>query len=289
MNNVSKIDLIVSRIVGGLADAAKIYKWCDNWYDVYLFRLGIKKRLFMKVENGKRVEIKSVERLGSFFLSGEHLLHTANDAGIEIKDKTVLFNYKGRNISLNFTTRDELIHTLHMVSEQFIREQYSMLDVKDHDVVDIGASIGDTAIYFALNGARHIYAFEPNKDGYALAVKNVRNNHLEDRITMINESCGSGSDALPYILQKYKIGNAVLKADCEGCEYDFILNANRVALRSFDQIMIEYHYGYLDIASKLKNFGFTVNHTMPRIYNHKDKEGRKSTIGLMYAKLLQKS
>ena len=288
MDNISKIDRIRSKVIGSLADAAKVYRWCDNWYDVYLFRLGIKKKLFMKVEGDKRVEINSVERLGTFLSSGEHLLHRAKSAGIEIKDGVLLFDYKGRKVSLNFNTRDELVHTLHMVSEQFIREQYGMLDVKGRDVVDVGASIGDTAIYFALNGAKHVYAFEPSKSVYDLAVKNVRSNGLGDRITMINESCGSGGDALPYILRKYKIGNAVLKSDCEGCEYGLILNADSTVLRSFGQIMLEYHYGYLDIASKLKISGFAVNHTMPRAYSHRDKEGRQSALGLIYARLTQK-
>ena len=288
MDNISKIDRIKSKVIGSIVDAAKVCRWCDNWYEVYLFRLGIKKRLFMKVEDGKRVEINSVERLGAFLSSGEHLLHSAKSAGIEIRDRVLLFDYKGRKVSLNFNTRDELAHTLHMVSEQFIREQYGMLEVKGRDVIDVGASVGDTAIYFALNGARHVYAFEPSKDAYTLAVKNVRSNGLVNKITMINEPCGSGGDALPYILKKYRIRNAVLKADCEGCEYGLILNADRAVLRSFDQIMMEYHYGYRDIASKLKSSGFAVNHTMPRVYSHSDREGRQSALGLIYAKITQK-
>jgi len=38
---------------------------------------------------------------------------------------------------------------------------YDWLDVKGKRVLDVGASIGDTAVYFALRGAREVVAFEP--------------------------------------------------------------------------------------------------------------------------------
>ena len=39
----------------------------------------------------------------------------------------------------------------------FFREEYAFLNVDGKVVVDIGANIGDTAIYFALKGARFIF------------------------------------------------------------------------------------------------------------------------------------
>jgi len=56
--------------------------------------------------------------------------------------------------------------------------------------VDVGAASGDTAIYFALNGAKHVYAFEPYPYSYNIAKENIKLNHLEDKITMLNEGCG---------------------------------------------------------------------------------------------------
>jgi len=54
----------------------------------------------------------------------------------------------------------------------------------------VGANISDTAIYFALKYARHVYAFEPYPYSYSIAKKNIRLNHLEDKIALLNEGCG---------------------------------------------------------------------------------------------------
>lgn len=283
MNNITQIDGIRSKLIGTLTDAYKVYKWCDNWYDIYLFRLGVKKTISMKVEDGKTVKIDSLSRLNAFLSSGEHFLHTAGRYGIKIAPRKVEFNYKGRKIIFNFNTREELAHTLHMVSEQFIREQYSRLKVEGKDVIDVGASVGDTAIYFALNGAKHVYAFEPDKKACRLAVRNIKSNKLQDRITVINEPCGTKGNSLSSIIQRYEIANSVLKIDCEGCEYGFILGANTEGLKKCDQIILEYHYGYLDIEKVLKKLGFKVRHTSPKIYNRKGPEGRQAALGIIYA------
>ncbi len=40
--------------------------------------------------------------------------------------------------------------------------EYGVLDVSGKVVIDVGASIGDSAIYFALKGARKVIAIEPH-------------------------------------------------------------------------------------------------------------------------------
>jgi predicted RNA methylase len=148
----------------------------------------------------------------------------------------------------------------------------------------VGASVGDTAIYFALNGAKHVYAFEPDKKACRLAVRNIKSNRLQDKITVINEPCGTKGNSLSSIIQRYKIANPVLKIDCEGCEYGFILGANTEGLKKCNQIILEYHYGYLDIETRLDELGFKVTHTIPHISNYGQLEGRQSALGLIYAK-----
>ena len=59
-----------------------------------------------------------------------------------------------------------------LISENLVYEQYKILDVSNKDVVDVGAALGDTAIYFALKGAKHVYAFEPYPYSYNIAKKN---------------------------------------------------------------------------------------------------------------------
>jgi methyltransferase, FkbM family len=141
-----------------------------------------------------------------------------------------------------------------MIEENFCNEQYASLNIEGKDVVDIGANIGDSAIYFALKGAKHVYAFEPYPYSYNLAKRNVELNNLNNKITMLNEGCGKsrfvnirdetknygGTDlksfkngkkikilSLDGIVEKFKLRNATLKIDCEGCEYATILNAKK--------------------------------------------------------------
>lgn len=73
--------------------------------------------------------------------------------------------------------------------ETFVLEQYNT-EIQG-DVIDIGANIGDSAIYFALKGASHIYAFEPLPSIYRIALQNVKINNLDDRITLINAGVAS--------------------------------------------------------------------------------------------------
>ena len=44
----------------------------------------------------------------------------------------------------------------------FIKDVYNFLPVKDKIVIDIGASIGDSSIYFASCGAKKVIALEPD-------------------------------------------------------------------------------------------------------------------------------
>ena len=64
---------------------------------------------------------------------------------------------------------------------------------------------------------------------------------------------------LEDIVQQYNIGGAILKIDCEGGEYEIIMGSGRDALRKFDAILLEYHYGYLNLKEKLEKDGFSVS------------------------------
>ncbi|MEM3256177.1 MAG: FkbM family methyltransferase, partial [Thermoplasmatales archaeon] len=61
-----------------------------------------------------------------------------------------------------------------VLRETFITEIYSYLKVKDKIVIDIGAFIGDTAIYFAIKGARKVISLEPYPYIFNIARKNLQ-------------------------------------------------------------------------------------------------------------------
>ncbi len=54
--------------------------------------------------------------------------------------------------------------------------------------MDIGANIGDTAIFFACNGAKRIIGVEPFHKNFEIAEKNINANKLTDTIQLIKEN-----------------------------------------------------------------------------------------------------
>jgi len=272
--NMSAFAYLTAKINGKIDkinDFLSIRKIARNWADVVLFRMGLKKTLIIKFIDGKSVYFKNMKEYFDFWKSGECL--------------------------------PELL--------KVIDRQYKWLDVKNRDVVDIGANIGDSAIYFALKGAKHVYAFEPYPYSYNIAKKNIRLNHLEGKITLLNEGCGkSGSiaikedykntvgtdlrsfkegkkiriEGLDEIVKRFNLKHAALKVDCEGCEYDLILNASDEALKAFDQIIIEYHYGYRNLVNKL-NSNFTVKVKLPKFIYNREAQFKSTYTGLIFCRL----
>lgn len=96
-------------------------------------------------------------------------------------------------ISFDLTDCDPA-DALHLIAEQFVRQQYSRLPIRGNVVVDIGTNIGDSALYFAAQGARHVYAFEPFSHLANAARRNIRLNRLEDSVTLVQAGV-SAADA----------------------------------------------------------------------------------------------
>jgi len=146
---------------------------------------------------------------------------------------------------------------------------YDNIDVYGRDVVDIGANVGDSSIYFALKGARKVVGVEPLPNVYARAIENVKLNHLEGKIFLINAALGSKSGKLkvpcntstyrssifstlrtngecevPIVtlseVMKQITEPYLLKMDCEGCEFDIILN-DYEHVKMFEKLLMEYH------------------------------------------------
>ncbi len=175
----------------------------------------------------------------------------------------------------------------------FLHEDYRKLPFIGKTVLDIGANIGDSPIYFAIKGAEKVIALEPFSKNYQLAKKNIQSNNLSSKIILLQAGCASGGGtmtidpnytsgtisrlasstygtsidlmAIKDIVDKYSIKQgSVLKMDCEGCEYDAILSTSADTLRTFSYIRIEYHYGYKNLKEKLQESGFKVSATIPK-------------------------
>ena len=128
------------------------------------------------------------------------------------------------------------------LKEIFVDEAYRQLAVKGLSVIDIGASIADTPIYFASQGALQVCGYEPDRERYEEGKRNIERNGMHGRITLHNA---------PY---DGKVGD-VLKIDCEGCEYALIPT---LARKGFKQIIMEVHNGLGGIVEPLKENGYVI-------------------------------
>jgi len=159
-------------------------------------------------------------------------------------------------------------HAYGSISGVFDFEEYEFLNVQNKSVLDIGAFVGDSSIYFILKGAKKVYAIEPHPEAYNEMIENIKLNNMEDKIISINiginykenyisiykkvldtqgtllkpENNGIKVPAgkLSEIIDKYNIDAQILKMDCEGCEYDIILK-DYDTIKEFDEIGFEYH------------------------------------------------
>jgi hypothetical protein len=159
----------------------------------------------------------------------------------------------------------KLKHVSMAAIEVFNMNQYERLKhVTYRNVVDIGAANGDSAIYFALRGARRVVAIEYDRELFMEMLENIRLNNLEERIIPINHYATSGT--LKIISNKYNIDDDILKMDCEGCEYEVLLKEETEVIRKFKEVLIEYHGSPKLLENKLKEAGFTVTVEKPWTY-----------------------
>lgn len=196
-------------------------------------------------------------------------------------------------------------------STVLFHDEYESLDIKNKEVVDIGANNGDSTIYFALRGARNVIALEPLPKNYESAKKNIELNNLSNKVDLIMagasnkkghihinaEKSGVGYSlendesngievpilTLEDILQHSKADSRILKLDCEGCEYDTIISSSKETLRKFNHIAIEYHYGYKNLVNKLEKCGFKVSHTKPEYFFNKYTTESNMYLGFIHA------
>ncbi|MBA7654378.1 hypothetical protein ES703_62256 [subsurface metagenome] len=168
-------------------------------------------------------------------------------------------------------------------------------------VIDIGAHIGIFSVYAATQAEGvTVYSYEPDPDNHQLLLKNIEINRLESRVRPFNvavsdtatprtlirsadslsahsffankfpegevkDSVEVSCTTLADVFQKYAIEKCdVLKLDCEGEEYNILLNTPDGVLCKIAKIVAEYHdglteYTHRDLADFLSKRNFKVN------------------------------
>lgn len=175
-------------------------------------------------------------------------------------------------------------------TEIFIEQPYKWLwdEIKaDSTVIDIGANIGDTTLYFAMNpNVKRVLSYEPNlilsklaKEHFAMSPLNYKIDFAAKAITddgkprYLPKSI-DGNDFLSYstngngtkvssvkladVLQNQK--NVVIKCDCEGAERFMFKDAD---LKEVYAMQIECHKNCdAEVISQLQSKGFNTAYTL---------------------------
>jgi FkbM family methyltransferase len=210
-------------------------------------------------------------------LAGLDVLEISRD------EPAAIINYEGHPLKLYYSDSFN-------AQEGF--NEYRQLQVEGANVLDVGAAIGDSALAFAVRGAKKVVAVEPFPFPYELLLKNISYNQLSNVIIPLNVGIGdrpssfkvpaikTGGDTglidygegveVPVVTLDRLIEEQgpfeVLKMDCEGCEYRALLSSRRIS--ELEQVQVEYHYGPEGIVEVLRRAGFKVNVTKPRrFYN----------------------
>jgi len=274
-----------------------VYK---NYINVMWSVYRKKEKIKVILRNGKTSKLNYIF---AWFYSTLIFNKNINMDPLKLNDSNLIFSYKGKTITLLEPWGD--------LSAVFVNEEYQFLDVKNEIVIDVGANVGDSPIYFAISNAKKVIALEPYPYSYNIALENIKINNLEDKITLLNAGYGkngityvdpnfkngTGSNlkqqidgtkikilSLKTLLDDYNIENGLLKMDCEGCEYN-ILNEDNDTLRKFKRIQIEYHYGYEKIKKKLEEVGFNIKYTKPRKSYNQD-VNKTMEVGYIFGELI---
>lgn len=293
-----------------LNDLLDYFKFLKNPITALMFKFGLKKECEIKLKNSPTtVKLTSVFALNRLMNAipytnvekYEELIKYIKD----IDNDEEIISIDGINYYNIFNEIFKKKHaenfSIHI--EEFITDDsWNTLDMNNRNIIDIGANIGDTALYFAKNGA-NVIAFEPVKHLYELGVETLHlNQNLEKKIKLINKAVGGkrgkldieASSAKAYandsyqievitvadILNDYNFPADVLKMDCEGCEFKIILNED---LTMFKDIIFEHHSklvgkDYKPLIEKLKKDGFTIDTYPVTITKQSFKE-----IGIIHA------
>jgi FkbM family methyltransferase len=152
-----------------------------------------------------------------------------------------------------------------IISSDMLEAEYGYLDVSGRVVADIGAYLGETAIYFAKRGAKLVHAYEPVF--HRFIAKNLEVNGLTnvvvhpyglwteaDKFRVALAGVGTGLMPGDVEIEVRPMADAiteVVKLDCEGCEWALIVLPCDI-IRRAEEYAIEIHGAAVPIIRKME-------------------------------------
>jgi hypothetical protein len=229
-------------------------KYVSNWVPVLLVYSGLITRTTAKFKDGECVTV-SRSKIRDLY---EGLYRRYNtDHGFVYDLRNGQTHVKLPN-GLELEFGEEAVYS-HILDEVFLMKVYGQPDLRNRVAIDVGAAIGESALYLASLGAA-VYAYEPNKDRYSTAIGNLRANKCGERVSLFNESLtgGSGPNSLETTIVGRSLQDVFIKMDCEGCERDLILGTDDDVFRRVKDITLECHGSSKEIVSRLARLGYQV-------------------------------
>lgn len=157
---------------------------------------------------------------------------------------------------------------LPVAKEIWDEQVYRFIPQPYMSILDIGAHKGVFAVYCGLMGA-NVLALEPDSENFRTLCLNVEANHVDDKVTVANAGVWYvGERKTLWLDQEQSGGNSifpkstsfesrdayfmdfnnlmvrrydVVKMDCEGAEFEIIINASNEALRNIGYLTMEVH------------------------------------------------
>jgi hypothetical protein len=222
---------------------ALIRRYVDNWLSVLLVYFNPKRSITVKFKDGDTTRLS--KRDYDAFYEKLYRKHLENN-GFSCLPENMIKTPDGLKLILPPNVMYSLVF-----DEIYLMLVYGKPDLTGKVVIDIGASIADTALFFKRCGASTIHGFELNEERVRIGRNNIEMNGMADSIILYNKK--ATAEELHELMAT--INDPIfLKLDCEGCEYDII---HKLDMSKVTDVVMEYHMKPKPLMEALARAGFS--------------------------------